>query len=47
MRGDHDAGSEALRDLAQAGEAAKQDQLRARHLLSKFLLRTGGVRQPE
>ncbi len=42
-----DAGSEALRDLVRAREAAKQDQLRARHLLSKFLLRTGGVRQPE
>jgi transposase len=34
-------GSEALRDLVRAREAAKQDQLRARHRLSKFLLRTG------
>lgn len=33
--------SEALRDLVRAREAAKQDQLRARHRLSKFLLRTG------
>src|SRR3984885_12125038 len=36
-----DAGSEALRDLVRAREAAKQDQLRARHRLSKFLLRPG------
>lgn len=36
-----DAGSEALRDLVRAREAAKQDQLRARHRLGKFLLRTG------
>jgi transposase len=36
-----DEGSEALRDLVPAREAAKQDQLRARHRLSKFLLRTG------
>ena len=36
-----DAGSEALRDLVRAREAAKQDQLRARHRLSKFLLRAG------
>ena len=36
-----DAGSEALRDLVRAREAAKQDQLRARHRLSKCLLRTG------
>ena len=36
-----DAGSEALRDLVRAREAAKQDQLRARHRLSKFLLRSG------
>jgi transposase len=36
-----DAGSEALRDLVRAREAAKQDQLRARHRLNKFLLRTG------
>src|SRR6266478_8933281 len=32
---------EALRDLVRAREAAKQDQLRARHRLSKFLLRAG------
>src|ERR1039457_5241654 len=36
-----DPGSEALRDLVRAREAAKQDQLRARHRLSKFLLRAG------
>ncbi len=36
-----DADSEALRDLVRARETAKQDQLRARHRLSKFLLRTG------
>jgi transposase len=36
-----DEGSEALRDLVRAREAAKQDQLRAHHRLSKFLLRTG------
>jgi transposase len=36
-----DAYSEALRDPVRACEAAKQDQLRARHRLSKFLLRTG------
>ena len=36
-----DEGSESLRDLARAREAAKQDQLRARHRLSKFLLRMG------
>ena len=36
-----DEDSEALRDLVRAREAAKQDQLRARHRLSKFLLRTG------
>ncbi|HZD48787.1 MAG TPA: IS110 family transposase [Silvibacterium sp.] len=34
-------GSEALRDLVRAREAAKQDQLRARHRLGKFLLRSG------
>jgi len=34
-------GSEALRDLVRAREGAKQDQLRARHRLSKFLLRSG------
>ena len=32
---------EALRDLVRAREAGKQDQLRARHRLSKFLLRSG------
>ncbi len=37
---------EALRDLVRAREAAKQDQLRARHRLSKFLLRHGR-RAPE
>lgn len=36
-----DQGSEALRDLVRARESAKQDQLRARHRLSKFLLRSG------
>jgi transposase len=36
-----DAAHEALRDLVRAREAAKQDQLRARHRLSKFLLRSG------
>src|SRR5579862_518785 len=36
-----DASAEALRDLVRAREAAKQDQLRARHRLNKFLLRTG------
>jgi transposase len=36
-----DGRTEALRDLVRAREAAKQDQLRARHRLSKFLLRTG------
>lgn len=36
-----DASAEALRDLVRAREAAKQDHLRARHRLSKFLLRTG------
>ena len=36
-----DEGSESLRDLVRAREAAKQDQLRARHRLGKFLLRTG------
>jgi transposase len=33
--------SEALRDLVRQREAAKQDQLRARHRVTKFLLRTG------
>jgi transposase len=36
-----DAAHEALRDIVRAREAAKQDQLRARHRLSKFLLRHG------
>ncbi len=36
-----DAASEAMRDLVRQREAAKQDQLRARHRLTKFLLRTG------
>ena len=36
-----DESSEALRDLVRQREAAKQDQLRARHRLTKFLLRTG------
>lgn len=36
-----DATSEALRDLVRARDAAKQDQLRARHRLAKFLLRQG------
>ena len=36
-----DASAEALRDLVRTREASKQDQLRARHRLSKFLLRTG------
>ncbi len=36
-----DEDSEALRDLVRQREAAKQDQLRARHRLTKLLLRTG------
>src|SRR2546425_3027234 len=40
-----DAAHEALRDLVRAREAAKQDQLRARHRVSKFLLRHG-IRPP-
>jgi transposase len=36
-----DPAHEALRDLVRAREAAKKDQLRARHRLSKFLLRQG------
>ncbi len=36
-----DAAHEALRDLVRAREDAKQDQHRARHRLSKFLLRHG------
>jgi len=35
------ASHEALRDLVRAREAAKKDQLRARHRLGKFLLRHG------
>ena len=37
-----DAAHEALRDLVRAREAAKGDLLRARHRLSKFLLRQDG-----
>ena len=40
-----DASHEALRDLVRAREAAKKDQLKARHRLGKFLLRHG--RRPE
>jgi transposase len=36
-----DAAHEALRDLVRAREAAKGDELRARHRLGKFLLRHG------
>src|SRR5437867_5956358 len=36
-----DAAHEALRDLVRAREAAKKDELRARHRLNKFLLRHG------
>jgi transposase len=36
-----DAAHEALRDLVRAREEAKQDELRARHRLSKFLWRHG------
>jgi transposase len=36
-----DAAHQALRDLVRAREAAKRDQLRARHRLGKFLLRHG------
>jgi transposase len=39
-----DAAHEALRDLVRAREAAKGDLLRARHRLSKFLLRHGWQR---
>ena len=39
-----DAEHEALRDLVRAREAAKKDQLRARHRLGKFLLRHGRYR---
>lgn len=41
-----DAAHEALRDLVRARQAAKRDQLRACHRLSKFLLRHGR-RRPE
>lgn len=41
-----DADHEALRDLVRAREAAKKDQLKARHRLGKFLLRHGR-RPPE
>src|SRR5438477_5246892 len=41
-----DAAHEALRDLVRAREAAKKDQLRARHRLQKFLLRRG-LQAPE
>ena len=41
-----DAAHEALRDLVRAREDARQDQHRARHRLSKFLLRHGS-RPPE
>jgi transposase len=41
-----DEAHEALRDLVRAREAAKKDQLRARHRLGKFLLRQGR-RAPE
>jgi transposase len=41
-----DEAHEALRDLVRAREAGKKDQLRARHRLSKFLLRHGR-RQPD
>jgi transposase len=41
-----DAEHEALRDLVRAREAAKKDQLRARHRLGKFLLRHGKRRPP-
>ena len=38
------AAPEALRDLVRAREAAKRDQLKARHRLGKFLLRHGRQR---
>ena len=41
-----DEDSEALRDLVRQREAAKQDQLRARHRLTKFLLRYGTTSTP-
>ena len=39
-----DAAHEALRDLVRAREAAKKDQVKARHRLGKFLLRHGQQR---
>ena len=39
-----DAATEALRDLVRAREVTKQDQLRARHRVGKFLLRHGHQR---
>lgn len=36
-----DAAHEALRDLVRAREAARKDQMKARHRLGKFLLRHG------
>lgn len=39
-----DAATEALRDLVRAREVTKQDQLRARHRVNKFLLRHGRQR---
>ena len=41
-----DEAHESLRDLVRAREAAKKDQLRARHRLQKFLLRQG-VQRPD
>jgi transposase len=41
-----DPAHEALRDLVRAREAAKKDQLRARHRIGKLLLRNG-LRRPE
>lgn len=41
-----DTQHEAMRDLVRAREAARKDQLRARHRLGKFLLRRG-LRRPE
>ncbi len=41
-----DPATEALRDLVRAREVTKQDQLRARHRVSKFLLRHG-CQRPE
>jgi hypothetical protein len=38
---EHFAQPAFLRDLVRAREAAKQDQMRARHRLSKFFLRSG------